>query len=625
MKKFLSILFVLSLFGQTSFAQSIQGYEYNRIPYTGATQSVNLGANSFSVGGSSNFNGIVSTATNLTVSDGTLVATKIACDGTVTTRGYIELTRSAGLNTVPAPSVNGIRLAGGTSSQLMWSTKSDGFTRRFTGPISTHRDYTLPDSAGRICVTQHLTPYAKTSTIAENYVPYTGAIQSVDLDGYNLSSTNVFFKQKNTTASASTTSLTVSSERIQQLIGATTHTFNLPDCTTLREGATYEFNNNSSGNLTINDFTGSAQKTVLTGGYVRATCSSTSSAAGQWDFHFLMPANAQYGTNALTVTGSIVATNGASISGQTSLSTLTVSSTSTLTGNTQQTGSLTVGGAVTQSSLANFYVSKGTSTISMGSSNTGSIASIWMNQSIPSTTNYILNSDGTNNYINSTNNTNFSYQASDRVYIRNADNQFLKPIRVGALTSPSATLDVTGTMSVSGTSTLTGAAKQTNTLNYEGNTTWNTNQTNTLTTGNTGTVAVLSDAVFTTKHLGSSYNPADATTYYIGTVSYPISTNRTGGIYIPYNATIVGFTSTHINGVTGSSETFTLQCWQNNTTATNLSTALTSSATVNTFSNSASISVSAGDYIETRIITPTWVTNPTGQYFEVTLFYVRRQ
>jgi trimeric autotransporter adhesin len=111
------------------------------------------------------------------------------------------------------------------------------------------------------------------------------------------------------TSASGTTVLTVNSNRIQQLRGTNPQTFQLPDATTLLLGFSFEFNNNSSGTLTIvaND----GVTTILTmvpGSYARVSASSVSTTNGTWDYHWLMPSSAVYGTSGLTVTGSIAAT-----------------------------------------------------------------------------------------------------------------------------------------------------------------------------------------------------------------------------------------------------------------------------------------------------------------------------
>jgi hypothetical protein len=207
-------------------------------------------------------------------------------------------------------------------------------------------------------------------------------------------------------------------------------------------------------------------------------------------------------------------------------------------------------------------------------------------------------------------------------------NAVISKLRVGSTTAPSATLDVTGTMSVSGTSTLTGAAKQTNTLNYEGNTTWNTNQTNTLTTGNTGTVAVLSDAVFPVNLSLGNFNPADGSSYYLGNIpisGFSFAGAATGTVVLPYNCTLVSWQYYTVTGGTmGSGESYTLQVA--GTTTVNLSSVITNTTTyVGVSGSGLSTNFTAGDVMNVKLIAPTLATNPTSVYSGITLWFVRRQ
>ncbi len=187
-----------------------------------------------------------------------------------------------------------------------------------------------------------------------------------------------------------------------------------------------------------------------------------------------------------------------------------------------------------------------------------------------------------------------------------------------------------GTVSVSTTATITGAAKQTNTLNYEGNTTWNTNQTNTLTTGNTGTVAVLSDAVFSVDLCEGVSSPADATTYYIGQGCAPASSSPVNGIiYLPYNCTLIGWSySGTVKTAVATAGSSTLSAVINGTNSVSLSTSIThtTASGYNNFNATGlNTSLTAGDYINCSLLTPSWATNPTNLYTGITLWFVRRQ
>lgn len=179
--------------------------------------------------------------------------------------------------------------------------------------------------------------------------------------------------------------------------------------------------------------------------------------------------------------------------------------------------------------------------------------------------------------------------------------------------------------SVGGISTLTGAAKLTNTLNYVGNTTLSSDATVTLTTGNTGIIAVLSDAVFPVTFNFASSSLADATTYYFGTVQSPLNTTSTiSKNTLPYNCTLVAwdFTSFYL---AGSAETMTLAiAGSTNYTLTNsVATNVGGAATLN--GSGLSQSFNASDAINAKLVCPTWVTNPTGVYGTLTLWFVRRQ
>lgn len=119
-----------------------------------------------------------------------------------------------------------------------------------------------------------------------------------------------------------------------------------------------------------------------------------------------------------------------------------------------------------------------------------------------------------------------------------------------------------------------------------------------------------------------SLTPADATTYYFGGSAIN-SFNTTDGarrMYIPKSGTIkviyVTFTQAG-----GSSETSTISLRVNSTTDTQISNSVTNTAGVTVFNNSSmNVSVSAGDFIELKWVTPTWVTNPTVTLMSATIY-----
>jgi hypothetical protein len=123
----------------------------------------------------------------------------------------------------------------------------------------------------------------------------------------------------------------------------------------------------------------------------------------------------------------------------------------------------------------------------------------------------------------------------------------------------------------------------------------------------------------------SGFSPADATTYQFGmqvgvsptttsaAVFSPLMT-RSGHIRRVYGVWIVA-------GTLGSAGSSTVRVKNLTTTSTeNVSTAVGATATLNTFSNTAmTLSFSAGDALALELISPTWVTNPTATFFNVSI------
>lgn len=115
---------------------------------------------------------------------------------------------------------------------------------------------------------------------------------------------NFTSRATNVVSAGATTVLTAASTRFQNLTGSSTQTFQLPDATTLVIGATFQFNNNSTGVLTVVNNSSSTITTVPAGGIVIVTAIAVSTAAGAWDFHPSAPSNIQWGTTGLQFNGS---------------------------------------------------------------------------------------------------------------------------------------------------------------------------------------------------------------------------------------------------------------------------------------------------------------------------------
>jgi len=100
------------------------------------------------------------------------------------------------------------------------------------------------------------------------------------------------------TSAAGTTVLTDDSNYYQNLLGSTTQTFQLPDATTLLEGTTFIFDNDSSGVLTVVDNATGPIETVPGGAASFVYLADNATVAGTWRRHAFLPAS--YDFNATT-------------------------------------------------------------------------------------------------------------------------------------------------------------------------------------------------------------------------------------------------------------------------------------------------------------------------------------
>ena len=122
----------------------------------------------------------------------------------------------------------------------------------------------------------------------------------------NTSLNNIFRNTTSTVSAAGTTVLTAASSFTQVLTGTTTQTYQLPDATTLANGASFQFNNNSTGALSIVNNGSVAVATVAAGGAAQIFLTSTSTANGTWDVHGFIPENILWGTNSLYLNNDVI-------------------------------------------------------------------------------------------------------------------------------------------------------------------------------------------------------------------------------------------------------------------------------------------------------------------------------
>jgi hypothetical protein len=111
-------------------------------------------------------------------------------------------------------------------------------------------------------------------------------------------------------------------------------------------------------------------------------------------------------------------------------------------------------------------------------------------------------------------------------------------------------------------------------------------------------------------------SPADGATIYFGQLpKAPTTTANISKVYIPKTGTIKRVNIYCYSGTAGTSENWSAYIRLNNTTDTLIET-IGSSTNERIFNNeSLNISVVAGDYIEIKMINPTWATNPATTIF----------
>jgi len=131
---------------------------------------------------------------------------------------------------------------------------------------------------------------------------------------------NIKLGYTTTATAAGTTTLTATSNRYQRFTGSTTQTIVLPVTSTLATGVSYEIENASTGNLTVNSSGGNLVVTVIPGVSVQCMCIGTAGTnAADWDPEYnefatitgtgsnVLSASPTI-TGTLTVTGDITAT-----------------------------------------------------------------------------------------------------------------------------------------------------------------------------------------------------------------------------------------------------------------------------------------------------------------------------
>lgn len=135
----------------------------------------------------------------------------------------------------------------------------------------------------------------------------------------NISNNSFIPGWNSTTTAAGTTTLTVTSTYYQRFVGSTTQTVVLPNATTMALGQGFIIDNDSNGNLTLQDGALGALGIVVPGMAAFIFCENNSTTAGSWSGYMFVPGSGPsgqvtWGTASLSMGGQTI-TNAGTISG----------------------------------------------------------------------------------------------------------------------------------------------------------------------------------------------------------------------------------------------------------------------------------------------------------------------
>lgn len=123
----------------------------------------------------------------------------------------------------------------------------------------------------------------------------------------------------------------------------------------------------------------------------------------------------------------------------------------------------------------------------------------------------------------------------------------------------------------------------------------------------------------------ATFNPLDSTTYYMGALVAQVPQGTAGfrRVYFTHTCTITSVVLNPFVTVASSAQNTEFYIRVNNTTDYQITTTafqLTAASAMNVYSNLAmSVPITAGDYIEVKMVCPVYATNPTGVFMQGTI------
>jgi hypothetical protein len=126
----------------------------------------------------------------------------------------------------------------------------------------------------------------------------------------------------------------------------------------------------------------------------------------------------------------------------------------------------------------------------------------------------------------------------------------------------------------------------------------------------------LNNRGYTLTVTATQYNPVDGTTVYFANQGrIPTTSSGIQRLYIPQTGTIKSAYITSICSTIGTNENISLSIRRNDTTDTLIATVGNTNQPREFINTSLNISVTAGDYIEIKVVNPTFATNPVNMSF----------